>query len=78
MNIHYECLDAQDDFHAQMKKNAISLPTWLSNETMLKDLDQSIADDYMEGDHSQISIRYASSILINPVRDLTLTLLGLG
>ena len=52
MNIHYECLDAQDDFHAQMKKNAIPLPIWLSNETMVKDLDQSIADDYMEGDYS--------------------------
>jgi len=28
MNIRYECLDARDDFHAQMKKGTTSMPAW--------------------------------------------------
>jgi hypothetical protein len=50
MNIWYECLDAQDDFHTQMKKGTASLPVWLADEAMLKDLDQSIINDHMEDD----------------------------
>jgi hypothetical protein len=53
MNIRYECLDAQDDFHAEMKKGSLSLPNWLADEAMLKDLDQSLIDDYMEDDCPQ-------------------------
>jgi PIF1-like helicase len=50
MNIHYECLDAQDDFHAQMKKGTMSLPSWLADEAALKDLDQTVINDYTEDD----------------------------
>ena len=28
MNICYECLDAQDDFHAQIKKGLLAMPSW--------------------------------------------------
>jgi ribosomal protein S18 acetylase RimI-like enzyme len=30
-NIRYECLDAKDDYHAQMQKNAGVLPVWEEN-----------------------------------------------
>lgn len=44
INIHYECLDAQNDFHAQMKM----FHPWALDETTLKDLDQMIMDDCMD------------------------------
>ncbi|KAF9458815.1 hypothetical protein BDZ94DRAFT_1330866, partial [Collybia nuda] len=28
LNIRYECLDARDDFHAQMKKGGVTFPNW--------------------------------------------------
>jgi uncharacterized protein DUF6570/helitron helicase-like protein/PIF1-like helicase len=41
MNIRYECLDARDDFHAQMKKGAASMPSWAeSGPEIFNDLDQ--------------------------------------
>ena len=41
MNIRYECLDAQDDFHAQMKKGDSSVPYWAEHGTeTLDDLDE--------------------------------------
>jgi len=51
MNICYECLDAQDDFHAQMKKGAMTLPAWLADEDSLKYLDQTVIYDQIEDDY---------------------------
>ena len=46
MNIRYECLDARDDFHAQMKKGARSMPSWAEPDSELfNDLDQMDVDD---------------------------------
>jgi hypothetical protein len=48
MNIRYECLDAQDDFHAQMKKGSTAMPSWADSESAPKifdDLDQMAIDD---------------------------------
>ena len=46
MNIRYECLDARDDFHAQMKKGATSMPSWAEPASELfDDLDQMDVDD---------------------------------
>jgi len=46
MNIRYECLDARDDFHAQMKKGAASIPSWAEpGSEVFDDLDQMAIDD---------------------------------
>ena len=46
MNIRYECLDARDDFHAQMKKGATSMPAWAEAGTeVIDDLDQIAIND---------------------------------
>jgi hypothetical protein len=46
MNIHYECLDARDDFHAQMKKGLVTTSNWAQDETHTwQDMDQAIMDD---------------------------------
>ena len=50
MNIRYECLDARDDFHAQIKKGTISdIPGWIESDTsttgIFNDLDQMAVDD---------------------------------
>ena len=46
MNIHYECLDARDDFHAQMKKGNTSMPSWAEPGTeIFDDLDQMAIND---------------------------------
>ena len=46
MNIRYECLDARDDFHAQMKKGNTSMASWAEpgSETF-DDLDQMAIED---------------------------------
>lgn len=46
MNICYECMDAQDDFHAQMQKGATSMPHWAEQGSGIsEDLDQLAIDD---------------------------------
>ena len=46
MNIRYECLDARDDFHAQMKKGSTLMPSWAESATQVfEDLDQMAIDD---------------------------------
>ena len=46
MNIRYECLDACDDFHAQMQKGASMLPGWAEQGSgNFEDLDQLAIDD---------------------------------
>ncbi|KAF8811287.1 hypothetical protein BYT27DRAFT_7278067, partial [Phlegmacium glaucopus] len=46
MNIRYECLDARDDFHAQMKKGTTVMPSWAEPGTQIfDDLDQMVIDD---------------------------------
>ncbi|KAF5367284.1 hypothetical protein D9615_010468 [Tricholomella constricta] len=41
-NIQYECMDAQDDFHAQMKKGNAQLPSWTldAEKSYLADFEQ--------------------------------------
>ena len=47
MNIRYECLDARDDFHAQMRKGATALPSWAEEGTgIFYDLDQMAIEDW--------------------------------
>ncbi|KAF8238524.1 hypothetical protein L208DRAFT_1241818 [Tricholoma matsutake] len=38
-NIRYECLDAKDDYHAQMQKNMNVLPTWEENSHSWDDIE---------------------------------------
>ena len=46
MNIRYECLDARDDFHAQMKKGSTVMPSWADSATpIFDDLDQMVIDE---------------------------------
>jgi hypothetical protein len=46
MNIRYECLDARDDFHAQMRQGASTLPGWAElGSSNFEDLDQLAIDD---------------------------------
>ena len=46
MNICYECIDARDDFHAQMKKGTTSMPSWPEPVgEIFDDLDQIVIDD---------------------------------
>ena len=48
MNIPYKCLDAQDDFHAQMKKGSTEMPSWADSELAPKifdNLDQMVIYD---------------------------------
>ena len=46
MNIRYECLDARDDFHAQMKKGSKVMPSWPESDSRIfDDLDQMAIDD---------------------------------
>jgi hypothetical protein len=51
MNIRYECLDARDDFHAQLKKGATSeMPAWMeSGSDIFNDLDQTAVEDAING-----------------------------
>jgi hypothetical protein len=45
MNIRYECLDARDDFHAQMKKGSKVMPSWAEMDSgAFDDLDQMAID----------------------------------
>ena len=45
-NIRYECLDARDDFHAQMRKGSVVMPSWAtSNQDVFNDIDQSARED---------------------------------
>ena len=53
MNIQYECLDAQDDFHAQMKKGVWAMPSWAASESDIwQDMDQTIMDDSFDSHYS--------------------------
>jgi hypothetical protein len=46
MNIRCECLDARDDFQAQMKKGTTSMPSWAEpGSEVFDDLDQMAIDD---------------------------------
>jgi hypothetical protein len=51
MNIRYECLDARDDFHAQMKKGAASIPSQWGElgSQLFQDLDQLAIEDAING-----------------------------
>ena len=51
MNIRYECLDARDDFHAQMKKGTAAIPgEWDERGGLLfQDLDQMAINDAVNG-----------------------------
>ena len=50
MNIQYECLNAQDDFHAQMKKGMQMLGQWDKRGGQLfQDLDWMAIDDAING-----------------------------
>ena len=41
MNLQYECLDARDDFHAQMCNGSVNMPGWADQGMgMINDLDQ--------------------------------------
>lgn len=46
MNIRYECLDARDDFHAQMKKGTKGMVNWAESDPQIfDDLDQMAIED---------------------------------
>jgi PIF1-like helicase/Helitron helicase-like domain at N-terminus len=67
MNIRYECLDSQDDFHAQMKKGVTSIPgLWpdLGHE-LLQDLDQMAVDEVINGQSE--SSHFFDKFSISPV-----------
>jgi hypothetical protein len=50
MNLRYECLDARDDFHAQMQKGAIAMPNWADQGTgIFQDLDQIAVEEVING-----------------------------
>ena len=50
MNLRYECLDACDDFHAQMRKGTIAMPTLAKQGTgIFQDLDQIAVKDVVNG-----------------------------
>jgi hypothetical protein len=50
MNLRYECLDARDDFHAQMRKGDVNMPSWADQGTgILQDLDQIAIEDAING-----------------------------
>ena len=50
MNLRYECLDARDDFHAQMRKGNVNMPSWADQGTgILQDLDQIAIEDAING-----------------------------
>jgi hypothetical protein len=44
-NIRYECLDAKDDYHAQMQKNAGVLPVWEENNHDWDDIEAGSPSD---------------------------------
>ena len=51
MNLRYECLDARDDFHAQMRNGSINMPAWADKGAgILQDLDQIAIEDAINGD----------------------------
>ena len=46
MNIRYECLDARDDFHAQLNKESAGIGSWEDpNERAMQDMEEIIAAD---------------------------------
>ena len=50
MNLRYECLDARDDFHAQMRKGSVNMPAWADQGMgILEDLDQIAVEDAING-----------------------------
>jgi Helitron helicase-like domain at N-terminus/PIF1-like helicase len=50
MNLRYECLDARDDFHAQMRNGGVNMPAWAEQGAgMLQDLDQMAIEDAING-----------------------------
>jgi hypothetical protein len=66
MNICYESLDARDDFHAQMKKGTVSMPSWAEGASNIwTDLDQTITDDHLDSTNVNpiVSDVYISSTL---------------
>jgi hypothetical protein len=45
MNIRYECLDAKDDFHAQMRKGGVGIGSWEDIDAeVIQDMDQTGVD----------------------------------
>ena len=67
MNIHYECLDARDDFHTQLKKGATSeMPGWIESDTgifNLNDLDQMAVEDAT----NRPIVFYEFSLAVSPI-----------
>jgi hypothetical protein len=65
MNIHYECLDDRDNFHAQMKKGTVPMPSWAEDSSLWTDLDQTITDDHLDSTciYPVISDDYTSTVL---------------
>ena len=62
MNIRYECLDARDDFHSQMKKGCSVMPSWAESDSRIfDDLDQ-IAIDDAACQLQQTNIQYLQSL----------------
>ena len=54
MNICYKCLDAHDDFHAQMRKGTVKMPSWAEESNNLwTDLDQTIMDDHLDSTNAE-------------------------
>lgn len=50
MNLQYECLDARDEFHAQMHNGGVNMPAWAKQGMgMLQDLDQMAIEDVING-----------------------------
>lgn len=45
MNIQYECLDTRDDFHAQMKKGALSFPGG-HDDPFYPSLNETVIEDF--------------------------------
>ena len=66
MNIWYECLDSRDDFHAQMKKGATSLPEhWADLGPELFQVDQMAVDDIINGPSERSNI--FDNLSISPI-----------
>jgi hypothetical protein len=44
-NLRYECLDARDDFHAQLRKHSTGIPSWVSENDILQDEEVDVGCD---------------------------------
>lgn len=40
-NIRYECLDQRDDFLSELKKGAAVVPSWMNNDSITHEMNQS-------------------------------------